>query len=487
MANWEYKGIFPAGAEDVAGSSFWGFSGIRSYAGNPMPAGIVDAVPANVTTPGRTEITVYAVNTVAYQWQESADGRTWQDIPGATKTTISREYQYSAESAGTYYFRCLCIGWLGTVATDPAIITVRNHAPTAEILPASAAIQTPADLLFSAAAEYTEAMQWQRSRGSDVWEDIEGATADEYTAQFVYGDGGLHFFRMKASGLGGTALSNIARITVTDPEPVISISADLPEIIYVGDTIKFTAAAEYTDMVEWQRFIGGAWMKIPDAADLEYNHVCDIGQVYSIRCVAVGRGGTTISNIIALDVKYPAPTAAVTADKAELIIGEAATLTAATTWAASLKWQHSTDGTAWQDITGETEETLHVVPETGGQHYYRAEVLGMDGSIIHSNQVGIMVYIPPTIQISADKTELTTGETATLTAEATDYTSLIWQQRSGEVWTAIPGAGDLSYAFTPTTAGTFDFRCEAIGRGGTAISNEITITATDPEPEPPEP
>lgn len=399
MTKWDYKGIFPKGAE-ANDKCFWGFRGIKSYAGNPLPAGVLDATATEIRTPGSTTITVYAINTLAYQWQQSADGANWADIEGEVEKEISREYPYAASSAGEYYFRCLCIGWLGVVPTAPVKITVRNHLPEVYIYPPSAAVTTPGELEFTAAIDYVESMQWQHSRNGTDWENIPGETAAKLTQPFIYGDGGQHQIKLQVTGLGGTADSNISRVIVTDPEPIVSITAELPEKIIVGDLVTFKATALYADIFEWQKFVGGAWVKIPGETWETYSHICEAKGEYSIRCIAMGHGGNTTSNSIHL-----------------------------------------------------------------------------------------RVYALPTITIRTDQAELIVGESATLTAEATEYNTLEWQQFINGEWAGIPEAHSQTYAFTPNTPGEYYFRCIASGDGGETISNTITITAAEPEPEPqgPEP
>jgi hypothetical protein len=53
-----------------------------------------------------------------YQWQSSADGKTWADIPNQTSATLE------VTQSGQY--RCVATNAVGSTSTDPAIIAVET-------------------------------------------------------------------------------------------------------------------------------------------------------------------------------------------------------------------------------------------------------------------------------------------------------------------------------------------------------------------------
>lgn len=100
-------------------------------------------------------------NALQYQWQSSADGKTWNNISGATDTVLSISNAQTTDS-GTYY-RALVSSSCADLVSDSALLVV-GAIPTITITPQTNN-PVPRGVLMQLTASGAQSYQWSNSPG----------------------------------------------------------------------------------------------------------------------------------------------------------------------------------------------------------------------------------------------------------------------------------------------------------------------------------
>lgn len=160
--------------------------------------------------------TVVATGTgpISYQWIRDGNG-----ITGAPWTpTYTLEVTVEADNGAKFW--SMVSNAYGTVASNPAILTVTTDPPVITTQPAAQAVTAGQTATFTVVATGNGplAYQWQRSNNSGVtWSLVSagtgGNTATYETAATVQTDTGAQF-RALVSSSHGTATSSSAKLTV---------------------------------------------------------------------------------------------------------------------------------------------------------------------------------------------------------------------------------------------------------------------------------
>ncbi len=159
------------------------------------------------------------------QWQESSDGSTWADIPGATSATLN--LTATASQSGLRY-RAVFTNDLGTVTTAAAVLTV-NTPPTITTQPVDTTVDDGLTATFTAAASGSPApaVKWQESSDGYTWSDISGATSTTLSFRATVSQNGYRYRAVFTNGCG-TATTNAASLTVVF---VTILPATLPDAV----------------------------------------------------------------------------------------------------------------------------------------------------------------------------------------------------------------------------------------------------------------
>lgn len=476
--NYGYSGSYPNAVPEAA-AVFYGQRGLKSFRGNPAPAGVISPASAAILTDSSIVLSVHAVNTLAYQWQK-LNGETWEDIEGANREALELYFPHEADQAGTHIFRCACLGLAGTGYTEEATIIVSIRSPTVSARISDSQLTPTGSIKLSATVSYADSIAWQEYTGS-TWEDIEGATARTHTLTFEYGDSaGTRQYRAAVSGIGGEVTSDPLPLTIYYPEPTISVSASTNTVLPPA-SVELSAVHTHADHgIKWQELIEGEWEDIgtSDTCTVSFEYGTPRAYYY-YRCIALGYGGSVASSTLSIGVTYRPPTCSVTAAGTETEV----VLSAAATYAdIGLQW-YELDSENWEPIAGATGTTYTVELEAGlpaGTHTYMCVAAGY-GGVTNSNAVSVNIsYQAPTATISSSRTAITTlpqdilfGVTATHA-----HIGVQWQKSADNLtWEDIEEetAATMTYYYTETDKPKY-IRCIATGYGGKTASNVITIT-----------
>jgi len=154
--------------------------------------------------------------TYVYQWQSSADGTTFTDIPGATLVN----FDPPVLNATTYYRRTVTSGacitpLISNVITISISPTVANNAITAPAVTSFCSNGDPGAIVGSTptGGNNTYVYQWQSSTDNSTFNDIAGAIAKDYDPSAL--NATTYYRRTVTSGTCTTpSTSNVITISV---------------------------------------------------------------------------------------------------------------------------------------------------------------------------------------------------------------------------------------------------------------------------------
>ena len=271
---------------------------------NVPEAGTITVTPATAPEAG-TPITATlsdpdgGVNGVSWQWQRSSDGRTWNDIPGATSAS------YTPTEADRGIMLRASVGYndaaaAGTNLVGMAIGPVPMPTPPLPVdRPGSVTLspegapevgtEIAVTLTDSDGGVTGEMWQWQRSADGVTWTAIDGASAASYTP--VEADVGM-MLRANVSYsdavAAGVSLVSATTGTVAEmpaPDRPGSVTLSPEGTPAIGKAITATVTdpdGEVTgEMWQWQRSADGVtWTAIDGASAASYTPVeADVGMM----------------------------------------------------------------------------------------------------------------------------------------------------------------------------------------------------------------
>jgi len=181
--------------------------------------------------------------TFAYQWQSSADGNTWTNVPSVTNKDLTLIVSSST------YFRRLVNSTICTSISNSVQVTVlpglTNNTISADqiICIGTAAAPLTGSVPGGGSGSYT--YQWQSGTNGTVWSDVLGATGVSFTPPAPTAT--IYYQRSVTSGACSNNLSNQVKITVNPPAKaglVFNTDKGCPPFILTASNI---SATPYTD------------------------------------------------------------------------------------------------------------------------------------------------------------------------------------------------------------------------------------------------
>jgi sugar lactone lactonase YvrE len=345
---------------------------------NVRPSIGTDPVSAQVLSGENVSFTasIAGTPTPTVQWQVSTDrGATWNDLAdggvygGVTTATLSITGA-TAEMRG-YQFRCIATNAASTATSFAATLLV-DLPPSIVTQPGLQSITVGGNASFTISANGTPAplLQWQVSADNgSTWTNlanggvysgvttttlsISGATAEMYD----------YVFRCVASNHAGSAASNPGPLLLHIP-PAFT-TEPTAQTVSAGAGVSFSVqlnANSHPLLHWWMSTDGGVnWVYVPEAAPYSgwLSGTLTIASVgtemngYQFRCVATGENSVTVYSAAATLAVTAAPTFTVQPTSQSVVAGAWAsfTVTAQGTPTPTLRWQVSSDGIAWADVT----------------------------------------------------------------------------------------------------------------------------------------
>ena len=447
----------------------------------------VSSQPSNKTACSGTTATFTSTATGSptptVQWQESPDGgTTWNDIAGATNTTLSitattakNGYQYGAtftNSGGTDYSNAATL----TVISTPSITTN----------PSNQTVTAGSSATFTAAASGLPTVQWQVSTdGGATYTDVSGATSNTLTFSTTSAQNG-NKYRAVYTNSCGNATTTAATLTVNGT-PIVTTNPT-SNTFCSGATATFTAAASGSPSptVQWQVSTdgGATYNNISGATSTTLSFTAATSQDNNkYRAVFTNSNGTATTTAGTITVNI-APSITTNPGTQTVCSGITASFTAAAsgTPAPTVQWQVSTDGGAtFSNVSGATTATLSFAAiATQNNNQYRAVFTNSCGTAT-STATTLTVNTAPSITTNPTSNSFCPGASTSFTAAAngSPAPTVQWQLSTdgGATYNNISGATSSTLTFTNTGAENgYKYRAVYTNTCGTATTTAATLS-----------
>ena len=281
---------------------------------------------------------------------------------------------------------------------------------------------------------------------------------------------------------GGAAFSNSAYVTINDtPTPTVSGSGG--GSVYKGETasLSCSATSDAGDLTyQWQYKSGSTWIAVSGATSTTYTPSTDAVGTNYYRCSVTNtlNGYTKIANtsqltVQVLDTPIPSFTTTDLFDKTYYKGASPVSSYSVTGYSAagtlSYRWQSSSNGSSWSNISGATGTSYTPPVTTAGTTYYRCSVTNtLYGYSKTTNSGSCVVTVNDTpspeytSSVNFSSATYYVGQSASnLVATSTSASGIIsynWQKSTDmSSWSSVSS----SAAYKPSTAavGVTYYRC----------------------------
>ena len=441
---------------------------------------VLSALPVNATRPSLVGVAqrdsslggdpgawTGLANTFAYQWQNSADGSTWTDIPNATSLTYGLR---TSDEGLRARLKVIVSNPDGTGSAYSDASAVVSAAPPVNLsAPALTGTAARGSTLSASQGTWagvgnTYAYQWQRDNGLG-FVSITGATGAGYPVAVA--DEGMRLrVLVTATNPDGTvsAVSSPTPAAIATPPaaggvPTISGTAARASTLttslgtWTGSGNQLTA--------QWQRSADGVtWTAIPGATATAYTvSVADEGARLRVVLTASNPDGSASATSASTTLISAAPPMNTAAPAVSGVTRRTGVLTASSgTWAGigntyADQWQRSADGLNWTPVAGATGSSYTLgVADEGARLRVVVSASNADGTAsVASAGTAFVVGAPafnwaaPVITGALARGELLSASTGTWDGIGNSYTYAWQRSGDGTSWTAIPGANSATY------------------------------------------
>ena len=248
------------------------WSGVESVNYNAIPIPTITVNPTNGTIQATdvNSVKIFSISAtdiseeLTYQWEYSDDDVNYNDISGATSSTleVSGDEFTDTSNSGRRY-RCKVTNISGTSTSTYAILTISGaNLPSIVSQPISGTIQatnSSSSHIFTIGATGATSYQWQYLVGS-TWTNISGATSTSYSIngslfQDIAESG--RQYRCRVTNATGTVNSNTAILTITaapSTAPVITSqpSSGQVQALNSGSSHGFSVIASNATSYQWE-------------------------------------------------------------------------------------------------------------------------------------------------------------------------------------------------------------------------------------------
>ncbi len=437
----------------------------------------------------------------SYRWQCLPAGTgMWMDVYdggsyGGAGTPVLTVFSTSWAMSGDYY-RSVATNLVGSVASNPALLTLNPIAPLITLQPVNRTLGVGAAATFTAAASGTPApgYRWQRMpNGSASWSDLNnggtyaGVTTGTLTISSLTVAMNGDQFRCVATNAAGPVASNAALLMVYVPLPVITLQPASQGLLLGSEAI-FTVAASSPAALYYQWQKDGADLAGATSMTLSIPNF-QIGDVGSYQVVVTNSAGSVMSEVATLAVAI-APTITMPPQSQSVYAGESVTFTVTVTSNAATSYQWRKNDVP---IGGATQSTYSIpIVQMADAGDYSVEVSNVAGSdTSNPAALAVMPSTAPviTLQPQSKTVALAAPTSFRVAASGAPVPSYRWQRlpAGGGGWADVDPGINQAYGgvTTPTLilyGGTLSgnhgdqFRCVVSNVAGMVVSEAATMS-----------
>ena len=437
--------------------------------------------------------------TLAFQWQRSPDGVSFQDIPGATYTTYNLAQADEGDQVRVQ-----------VTATNSYGATIADSAPTQPVAPYPPASTAPPQISGSAQRGATltatqgawtgpdnlYAYQWQRNSG-EGYADIAGATSASYTLGLA-DEGATVRVLVSATNPDGTivaASAPTAAIAASAPvnTGAPSVTGTLERSYTLAASVGSWSGAGNEYSYQWQRSAdgGSSWTAIGAATGPTYQvQQADEGDELRVLVTASNPDGVATAPSSATATVPSSPPVSTAAPQLAGAPQRGAELSGTLGgWSGpgnsySYQWQRSADGgSTWTAISGATGPTYDpAVADEGDELRLAVTASNPDGVTTAYSGPTAAVSATPPLATAAPQISGSPVRSSTLTATDGAWSgngnvySVQWQRSTdgGSTWSPIAGAASWTYQVQVADEG------DELRALVTASNPDATVSAASP-------
>jgi len=340
-------------------------------------AGQASANPATVTcgSPVTLNASINLAD-VAYQWQQSADSISWNDISGAVDTSL-----IITPSAPAFYRRTATCSGVSAASVPVKVMLDPMEGGTTQG-PTGPYECPDGPYPYSVAGGSAGTYQWQQSADGLAWVNITGAVNPDFEA---YPSGTTWYRRMVKCAGADSAFSTPVKLEISGPAGGITETSDT--IFQCGNSPLLLSVVQGSGGVSsviftWQVSKDNAtWLNMnsPTVHD-PYTGVSPDTTSYYRRKTSCG-GADAFSVPVKIRVVSEPNTSITVKGSGRSCPGSdftVAVINAGDTTGAVYQWQQSADGSTWNNITGATASILTTTQSAAT--WYRRSIVKPCGS-----------------------------------------------------------------------------------------------------------
>ena len=369
------------------------FQYVREEERNDPPVITKQPAKAYVAAGKTAKFAVEATGTdLTYQWQSSADGKTWKNCTSSKATSAT--FTFTAKSShSSNYYRCVITDAAGNEITTDA---VKLYVVGVVTQPKTQKVAVGEKVKYTVKATgASKTYQWQSSTDGKTWKNCSSSSAKYATFTFTSKTShSSNYYRCKITdSKGNVVYTNAVRLYVlgvtTQPKT---------QKVAVGETVKYTVKATGAGKTyQWQSSTDGkTWKNCTSSKATSATFTFTAKTSHSsnyYRCVVKDNAG----NVVYTDTVRLYVLGVTTQPKAKTVdAGDTVKFTVKATGASkTYQWQVSTDGgKTWKNCTSSSATSATFTFTGKDKHdgnYYRCRVKDSGGNTVYTEKVKLTV------------------------------------------------------------------------------------------------
>lgn len=431
----------------------------------PNPIGGILDTPADslCITNAAGAIHLTGNNQPVLNWQSSTNnGITWTNI-----ANVSTSQNFIGITQTTLYRAKIDGGVCPDVYSDTMQIYV-EQASVAGVLKKDTLLCKNDDVDLNLVGSTGTVYDWQSSVDGTNWNPASGNPQGT-----LYNTGSLTtstYYKVNVTnGICGSDLSNQVYVQIQQPKDGGTISGDT-NVCAANANGSLTLTMNTGNVLNWESSTdnGASW--IPISNTTTSNLYSSIGQTTLYRAKIDGEVCPDVYSDTAAVIVSPVSDAGAINGKNSVCLGRADSLYLLNNVGGVIKWQYSTDGNTWMDLS--SNDSSHIVHPVDQPYYYRVIVKSGVCDDDTTSLFMIDTLMPPVANAGPD-----------VTIYEGDSTQLDGSGGSFGVWT--PG-GSLSdstiYHPIASPDETTTYTLYVVGMNGCFAKDEVTISSGNPVP-----
>lgn len=322
------------------------------------------------------------------------------------------------------------------------------------------------------------AQSWAWAFGDGATADIVGTAEHTYAAPGIYE--AILTLRNYLDTTGSTATTDVSIIppapSVSDPT-ASPTQGPLSQEISLSADASGEAQADFPLTYQWQEYANSSWIDVSGATTNPVTIQISDGAetLHKFRLAVTNTAGTVYSEEVTYQSIAPPVFTAFEVSPLSGGIPLEVSFSATASDTAGYRWEYSTDGTIWVQIA--TGSTGSYTFANEGVYYIRVIATGTGGTTTSAvATITASNLLPEFTQISATPSAGVAPFTVTLSADATNGATFVWERQSSSSWMQIGTGSSVTYTIpSGTSVGMVYFRAIATNQYGSVTSSSVDV------------